>query len=405
MLVIENIKLAFRSIFGNKLRTILTFLIIAFGIMALVGILTAIDSIKASINQSFSSLGANTFTVRNAGIGARGQQSRTYPIISYREAQMFQQRWHDPSNVALTQRASMVATLSSPYRESNPNVTVMGVDENYLRVMAQNLESGRNFSQQETETAANVIILSAEMASTLFPGTDSVVNQNIRIGSIRYRVSGVLEDRGSSFGSSGNQVLIPLNNARRTFSSSGNTIINVWVDNAEDLEAEVEEATGLMRVVRKVPPGFENDFDVVTSQRLTATVISEIQYVTMAATLIGVITLIGAGIGLMNIMLVSVNERTREIGISKAIGASSYMIKMQFLTEAIVICQIGGALGILLGILAGNGVSILLSGSFILPWNWIVGGFIFCFIIGLTAGLYPAIKASRLDPIDALRYE
>lgn len=405
MLLLENVKLAFRSIMGNKLRTTLTFLIIAFGIMALVGIRTSIDSIKAEINQSFSNLGANTFTIRHFGTSARGQAARRHPPITYREARQFQQRWFEPNNVSLTQRASLVATVRSPYRTSNPNVTVVGVDENYLRVMSQNLANGRNFSVQEVETAANTIILGYELAASLFPDKDSVENRFVRIGSVRYRVAGVLESQGSSFGTSGNRALIPIGNARRVFSGSGNTIINVTVQNTAELDAQVEEATGLMRVVRKVQPGQENNFDIVTSDRLVSTALRELQYVTVAATLIGVITLFGAGIGLMNIMLVSVNERTREIGISKAIGATSRMIKMQFLTEAIVICQIGGVLGIIFGVLAGNAVSSVIGGSFVIPWDWILNGIIFCFVIGLAAGIYPALKASRLDPIEALRFE
>ena len=206
--------------------------------------------------------------------------------------------------------------------------------------------------------------------------------------------------------SNDNLVLIPELNARRNFKAQTKRYtVSVAVDHPDQLDRTIDEALVMFRVIRRLKPMEEEDFEIRRSDRLATTVIEQLSKITMAATIIGLITLLGAGIGLMNIMLVSVSERTREIGISKAIGARKRNIIVQFLVESVVICQIGGILGILMGVVAGNGVSLFLKAGFIMPWVWIGSGFAFCLLIGLAAGIYPALKASRLDPIEALRYE
>ena len=256
------------------------------------------------------------------------------------------------------------------------------------------------------ESGFNSCLLGGAVVKHLYDKKDTIEGSEITIGNVRYRVIGVLEEKGASMIGTDNVILVTVQNARKVFPSTTNKYaISVAVDTPELLEDAAEEARGVFRSVRKLRPQEEDDFEISKSDRIATTVIDQLKYVRWAAILIGAVTLISAGIGLMNIMLVAVAERTREIGITKSIGATNRIIRFQFLTEAIVICQLGGVFGIILGILIGNVVSILLDGDFIIPWAWVLGGCVFCFLIGLSAGIYPAIKASKLDPIEALRYE
>jgi len=410
MKLLENIRQALRAIKSNLLRTILTCLIIAFGIMALVGILTAIDSIKDSIYNNFDSVGANSFTIRETGLGVRrgmGHPENAVPI-TYDEAQLFKQRFTFPANISVSVRASMTSTVKHGSKKSDPNVAVLGGDDNYLINTGYELDKGRNFATDEIEGGRNVAIVGSNLVDKIYVKADTIIGSYIDIGNIRYQVVGQLKSKGSSMASSAdNAVIIPLENARRFFdlSSQVSMVISVSIPSVTQLQSGIDEAGSLMRNIRRIPLGQPNDFDIVQSDSLANSLIDNISYITIAATLIGFITLFGAAIGLMNIMLVSVRERTAEIGVSKAIGATKKIIRTQFLVEAIVICQIGGILGIVLGILAGNGVSVLLGGNFIIPWFWIFMGITFCFIVGVLSGIYPAIKASQLDPIESLRYE
>lgn len=405
-----NILLAWRAIKANWLRTVLTFLIIAIGIMALVGILTAIDSMKSSIVSNFSDVGANSFTIRTKGLTIKGRNkgnaARTYPDLKYDHAVAFKEKYTYPAAVSLSNRPSMTSTVKYEYEKTNPNVTVMGVDEKYIGISGFKFQEGRNFSVTELETGSNAVIIGYGVAKKIFGPKDTILNKIISVGNVKYRVAGVLDSKGSSVVSSDNMVLVPLQNARKVFAEKANRyVITIAVSHPDQLDAAVDEATGTFRNIRKLNPREEEDFEISRSDKLANTVIDQISYITVAATMIGIITMLGAGVGLMNIMLVSVSERTREIGISKSLGANNAIIKNQFLVEAVLICQIGGILGIILGILVGNLVSLLLSGKFIIPWLWIGLGIVFCLAIGLLAGLYPAIKASKLDPIEALRHE
>jgi putative ABC transport system permease protein len=270
-----------------------------------------------------------------------------------------------------------------------------------------NLESGRNFSPWELGTGANVAIIGGQLARNLFKQNENPLGKFISIGNNRYQVIGVLKERGTSFGFSGDQnCIIPLMAVRQNFGRPNmNYNISVSTDNIAELETAISEATGIFRIVRGLRPGEKNNFDISKSDNIAQMLIDNLRLVTMAATIIGIITLMGAAIGLMNIMLVSVTERTREIGIRKALGATRRTIKQQFLAEAIVICQLGGIVGIVFGIMAGNTISFLIGNPFIVPWKWIMAGIALCMAVGLIAGYYPAAKASQLDPIDSLRYE
>lgn len=405
----ENVKVALVSIKSHMLRTVLTILIIAFGIMALVGILTAIESIKGSINSNFARMGSNTFSIRNHGIRMHGpgEDGIDYRNISFTEAIEFKERFQFPARVSVFTFGTFTATVKHESRKTNPNIAVLGVDDYYLATSGYELKDGRNFSPKELLNGSNVVIVGSEIVSKIFPGNKSPVDEWITIGPKRYQIIGVLESKGSSIGFSGDKnCLIPLNNLRQFVSGKEfSYTINVLVNNPLLMDVAIGEATGLFRVVRKVLPDEKNNFEVEKSDNLAQMLVENISYVTLAATIIGLITLLGAAIGLMNIMLVSVTERTREIGIRKAMGATSRIIRNQFLIEAIVIGQLGGILGIILGIIIGNGMSLILESSFVIPWVWIFSGVILCILVGLASGIFPAIKAAKLDPIEALRYE
>lgn len=406
----ENLRIAIRSIRSNLLRTILTILIIAIGITALVGILTAIDSIKGSLNSQFTTMGANTFTISNRvmriHIGKSGRRIRYKPIV-FRDAIRFKESYSFPALTSVYTTASYTATMKYNNIKTNPNIQVFGVDELYMQVAGNELSKGRNFTAQEILMNTNVVIIGSELVKSLFTLRENPIDKIVSIGNGKYRVIGVLKAKGASFGGSGDKkCLLPLNNVRQYFArpEMSYTISVMPADNTK-LVLAFNEAEGTFRTVRKLTFRDENNFEISKSDNLVNMLFENIKYVTIAATMIGVITLFGAAIGLMNIMLVQVSERTREIGTRKAMGAKSRIIKQQFLFEAILIGQIGGFLGIIFGILAGNAVSSFTQGAFIIPWGWILGGVILCFFVSIASGLIPAIKASKLDPIEALRYE
>ncbi|MEI6139348.1 MAG: ABC transporter permease [Mariniphaga sp.] len=410
-LVLENLKIAFQSIRGNLVRSILTILIIAVGISALVGILTAIDSIKSSITTEFTRLGANTFSIQSRSmriqIGNQRSRTRNYSYISFFQARDFRERYVFPASVSISVFATQTATIKFESKKTNPNITVRGIDENFLKTAGYEVELGRNLTFQESFNGNNVALIGAALVKKLFPNDVDPQGKSISVGSGKYQVVGVLKDKGSGFGSSSDQiVLIPFTNVRQYFPRPQmNFRISVMPDTPQLLDAAIGQAEAVFRNIRGLNIIDDSDFVVEKSDNLVKVLLDNIKYVTLAATIIGFITLMGAAIGLMNILLVTVVERTREIGIHKALGANSRSIKQQFLIESIIIGQLGGFLGIILGIMAGNGVSALIGSSFIVPWEWMFGGVVLCLIVSLASGVLPAIKASKLDPIEALRYE
>lgn len=407
---LENIRVALSSIKGQMLRAVLTMLIIALGITALVGILASIDVIKGSLNSNFSSMGANSFTIRNrettVRIGRGGKQPRKHRSITYQEAMNFKNEFDFPAMVSVSTVASFGATVKFQSEKTNPNIQVFGSDENYLEVSGYKLSKGRNFAPSEVTGGDNVAILGKDIAVTLFPKRDPI-NKEITVGNGKYRVIGVLEAKGNTMGFGGDKVVIlTIENVRQYFSRPDMTYtINVMSDHPSLIEPAIGEAVGVFRIVRGLSPTAEDNFEITKSDSIATSLIDNLRYVTLGATLIGIITLLGAAIGLMNIMLVSVTERTKEIGTRKALGATRADIRNQFLTEAIVICQIGGIVGVVLAVILGAFISMSMGGSFMIPWAWIGMGLAICFVVGLISGLYPAVKASKLDPIEALRYE
>jgi putative ABC transport system permease protein len=411
--LMENVRIALRSVRSNLLRAILTLLIIAIGIMSLVAILTAVDSVAATISKDFSSIGANSFDIKRSGDGGfggrrRGRNSKRGPYFTYRQAADFKEKYTFPSTVSLSFRGTGLGTVKYKGEDSNPNIDIMGADENYLTLEGYEIEQGRYFTTTEANSGRNICVLGQDIVKSLFDGkTGKALGEIVNVGNLKYKIVGVLAAKGSGFdGGSDRIVIIPLFTAKSVYGIKNRSYnIKVSTKEAQDMDAAIAAATPVLRNIRRLKVGEENDFETSKSDGLLDVLAEQQGYLRAAAIIIGIITLLGASVGLMNIMLVSVTERTREIGVRKALGATSRNILTQFLIEAIVICQMGGLVGVFLGIVAGNAVASAAEGTFIIPWVWVIISLIICLVVGLASGIYPALKASKLDPIEALRYE
>jgi putative ABC transport system permease protein len=383
--------------------------IIAFGIMALVGILTAIDGLKSTLTQQFTMMGANSFSITSRSMrvtmGDQHFRTKNHSHITYREAMEFKEKFQEPAWVSVSFNASGMAEYRFRNNKTNPNISVIGSDENYLTIAGQEIESGRNFSQDDLAGSRHVVLIGQDIVRFLFPGVEPL-GQEISLPGLKLTVIGVLKSKGSSMMGGDQATVIPITTARQYFSRPNITYnIGVMPQKSVSLDMMASEAEGIFRIVRNLDPRDESDFNVQKSDTIIKMLMENIKYVTLAATIIGLITLFGAAVGLMNIMLVSVTERTREIGVRKALGARKSVIRQQFLFESVIIGQLGGLMGIVTGILIGNLVSLGMGSSFTIPWLWVIGGVLACFIVGMVSGYIPAVKASAVDPIEALRYE
>ena len=416
--------IAFRSVRSNMLRTVLTVLIIALGITALVVVNTAIKAIDQKFSESFSTMGANGFTIRyrerNIRFGGgdneirkekKGSKKQRTSNLSKRitkdEAEIFVKNYKFPSSKGLSVFATRNAIASYETKKTSPNVIVFGGDENYLVLNGFKIRVGRNLNQADVQSGRNVCIIGEDIAKKLFPtNTDRAVNAIIRVQNIPYRVIGVLESRGSSFGMSyDNRIIASYTNIHRQFSSGISYVIAVMTNDIKKVYAAMGEAEGVFRSVRKLATTEESNFVLDRNDSVAEKAMNSLSMISLTALVIGFITLLGAAIGLMNIMLVAVTERTKEVGLIKALGGKRRTVISQFLLEAIIISVLGALLGIVLGISLGNFFSLLINTGFVVPWNWVILAIVICSITGLLAGLYPALKAGRLNPIEALRYE
>ncbi len=407
--IVENIKVSLRAIRSQLLRTFLTVSIIGIGIMALVTMVTATEAIKSNVQSEFSELGTNTFSIkRKTSRGRRfGMVEKDGDPVDFQQAKGFKRDYAFDATVSISAFGSGMATLKKGSETTNPNVQVLGIDENYLTISGYELSSGRGFLASDMNSSQNFCIIGQDVVNTLYKEYQDPTDSEIMIGSFPYVVVGVLKSKGSAMGmSQDNQVFITLSNLKKQYGTAKTDYsISVRVNETANLEDAISEAHGTMRVVRGDVLKPTESFEIDQSSGLVEALMEGLSGVTIAATIIGLITLFGAGIGLMNIMLVTVTERTKEIGVRKAIGASSKVIRFQFLVEAIIIGQIGGALGIVLGIIFGNIAASALGAPFVMPWFWIIVGSSLCFLTSVASGYYPAKRAAALDPIEALRHE
>ena len=407
----ENVRIALGSIRTQLLRTILTVLIIAIGITALVGILTVVSALENTISSDFASMGANTFNVNQYDntVRRRGGEEREIinPIISYPEAVAFKNRYKFPlSQTSLSFSATSTAEIKFEATKTDPENTIVGVDEFFLTNSGLETTLGRNFTGFDIQNNTYSCIVGSDFQKGILKNVNPI-DKIISIRGAKFKVIGVLKEKGSTFGNSQDlRVLIPIQLARSLFTKPNiNYSISIMVNQKEMIDQAIDQANNTMRNIRKLSPVKENNFSIVRSDDLINRILSITQYLGMASWLIGIITVLGSSIALMNIMIVSVTERTREIGVRKALGAKRSTIAFQFFIETLLIGQFGGLIGIILGIAIGFALATAMNFVFVIPWGAIMAAFITSFIVAIVSGLYPAIKAAYLDPIEALRYE
>ena len=426
MKVSDIISLSYNTVKSNRLRTAITVVIMALGIMALIAIITAVEAVNQSLTKSFSTMGANAFSLRfkerNVRFGggnnngdtkkvnknARVKKSSEGKLITYDEARAFKQRFNFPAVVGIALPGPGGIIVNTLTKKTNPDVRVVGGDENYLTLNGYDLAIGRNFSEQDVETGASLCIIGNAIAEKLYGDNPLMaMDKIITVANNKYRVIGVLKDKGSSAFFNADKVIITTyNNIRKIFGTNDKSYtLAIMVNDMKMIDVAVGEARGIFRPVRKLDVKEDDNFYVDKSDSIAQSLMKNLGFLRYATMAIALITLIGSAIGLMNIMLVAVNERTKEIGLIKSLGGKGSEIRAQFLWESILIGVLGAVVGILAGILLGNTVALLLKTGFVVPWLWVIAGVIVCSLVGLLAGLYPAYKASKLDPITALRYE
>ncbi|MEZ4878154.1 MAG: ABC transporter permease [Flavobacterium sp.] len=411
-LFLENIKIALGSIRTQLLRTILTILIIALGIWALVGILTVVSALENTLSANFASMGSNTFNINRYEFTARrnggDEVQKVNPIISYPEAKAFKEHFDFPStNTSISFYATSTAEVKFENEKTDPEISVVGVDEFYIPNSGLEVTQGRNFNKFDIDNNTYSCVVGSDFATKGLLKDINPIGKILSVRGAKFKVIGVLKEKGSTFGNSQDlRLMIPIQVARSMFSAPNiNYTISSMVQQKEFLDEAINEALVTMRQVRKLNPVEDNNFGISRSDDLINRIAEMTGVLNISAWVIGIITIFGSSIALMNIMLVSVTERTREIGVRKALGAKRNTIAFQFFVETLIIGQLGGLVGILLGITTGYLIAVAIDFSFVIPWLAIMAAVLTTFIVAVVSGSYPALKASRLDPIEALRYE
>ncbi len=408
MNIFEVFRQAIDSIRANKLRSSLTLLAISVGVFAIISANTAVMVLDSYFKDTLSLMGGDVITVSKTPAISMGPTDwelfRNRPDITIAQMEDLQELSSTASEVG-PNRQYRTTRVSYGEEETEPNIGIRGGNEFYLSNNAYEIAEGRNFLPEDIDNARPVAIIGADVASALFDGIDPI-NKQIRIEGRRYSVVGVTEAKGNVFGNTLDRfVMVPYSVMAGLYGRNQNIGIQVRAGSVENIAQAIDEMTGVLRAIRKVDPAAPNDFEITTNESLSGAFDQFTGVLYLIGFVIGGIVLLGAGIGVMNIMLVSVSERTREIGVRKAVGATKKAIVSQFLMESIAICQIGGAIGIILGAALGNAAALWLESSIVIPWSSAVGGLIGMTIIGVVFGVYPAFKAAQLDPIESLRYE
>lgn len=409
MNILETLRLALSSLATNKLRSALTMLGIAVGVFSVIGVMTVITGLRGSIETGLNVLGANSFQFSKypaINFSDPRQKFANRRDITYAEAARFKEMMRDQADVSLQMRRGGRRVTYQEY-STNPNIGLIGADENFLASRNYEISLGRNLGPDDVEFGRAVVILGSDIVARLFQN-ETPIGRVVRIDGQNYTVIGVTAPKGSSFGQSqDNNAVTSITQYLETYGrGAGRSIsVNVQAANQAELAATQDIATGAMRLVRGLDPEDPNDFEVFSNDSLIETFNNIAGIVAIGAFVISAIALLASGVGIMNIMLVSVTERTKEIGIRKSIGARKKNILTQFLIEAVVLSLVGGLAGVITGVVGGNIAAKMLSASMVFPWIWAFAGLSVCSIIGITFGFYPAWKAASLDPIEALRYE
>jgi putative ABC transport system permease protein len=408
MLVIESIKMALNSLFKNKLRSILTLVGIAIGLFSIIVVMTAIGAIQSTVENTFNQLGTNNFVVQKfpAFMGpAQWRLYRNRPDLTIEQGERLKQLTSLPAavGISLDQDGKVIKYKGEA---TNPDVDIDGINLDELKAENLNIAEGRGFSPQDISYGRSVCIIGADVAEKLFKMVYPI-GQTIKADDkMNLTVIGVYAKRGSVLGTGQDEFIsIPLTVYKKYYGDKESANYTIMAQSKSLISATMDEVIGALRKIRKIPPGKDNDFEIITNDQLVEQFNSITKYFRIGAGVVAFIALAAAGVGIMNIMLVSVTERTKEIGIRKAIGARKVTIRTQFLVEAIILCQIGGIIGIILGVIGGDIIAGALSVTAIIPIDWIIIGISVTTFVGVAFGVYPAIKASNLDPIEALRYE
>ncbi|MFK7781829.1 ABC transporter permease [Psychroserpens sp.] len=408
-LVRENIRIAFDSIKSQLLRTILTILIIAIGITALVGILSAVSALENTISSDFSSMGANTFNIQRYEFNTqrRSERQKINPIISYRNVKDFEEKYTFPfTKTSISFIGTFGAEVKYENEKTDPEVQILGINENYITNSGLEVDLGRDLNYFDVQNSNNVCVIGSDLRKALLNDVNPI-NKTISVRGAKFKVIGVLKEKGATFGNNQDlRIFMPLQKARTIFTNPNiNYSLSVKTDKKDMLEGAQDEAILLFRNIRGLNPVEENNFGLERSDDLINRIGSITGVLETAAWIISIITIFGSTIALLNMMLVSVTERTREIGVRKALGAKRSTIAFQFFIETIIIGQLGGLLGIILGILLGFGFAAIVDFKFVIPWSAMIAASIITFVVAVISGSYPANKAARLDPIESLRYE
>jgi len=407
----ESAAMAVTAIAAHKLRSALTLLGVLVGVFSIIVVMTAMRVLQSNIERELSSLGSDTFMVRKWPGTFFGVSSGDYEKywrrrnVTMNDARRLMEKISVPAKVGI-EATFWSGEIKTRYKTSAPSVRLYGETPGSFAAHNWNLAEGRLLMDADVDGTRNVCVLGSGLATNIFPNS-SALGEQIKVDGINYAVVGVLASKGGAAGGDqDNFVVVPLTTGLNRYGRWGRSLdILVQAPNRASYETTVDEVRGLMRIIRKVPPGKDDDFEIASNNSMIEQFKKFTQSVRIGVAVVSSIALLAAGIGIMNIMLVSVTERTREIGIRRAIGAKKRNIMAQFILEAIVLCEVGGAVGVVLGILGGNLLSLFMKLPPVIPVDWVLLGLAICSVVGIIFGTYPAWKAANLDPIDSLRYE